>query len=323
MCAFSNIASALSCGDIITTNTTLTEDLYCSTGFYALEVRNHNITIDLNGHRISGTTDLQGIIVDGYDNVSIIGNGAISGFWAAINTADTYRLQVKNITFFDVGSGVIVSSGNKASISGSDFINTWSPAVNIKNSVEDKVSSNNSVINNEFYQTRVGVEVCGYGSSDNTIKSNLIWKSQDYGIHLTNTEYNYVYDNTVLESENTAIHINNSSFNTLSSNSLRIGHTGLSLHAQSDGACLSPASVESTNNTFSGNHSIGFTTGIFVGLGSSNDPITRKNTLTGNKIYDNQTGIYFHTDAYNNNAKSNAYTGTIIPIEDLGTGNVY
>ena len=45
-------SQALSCGDVITRNTTLTADLHCTTGFYALEIGRDHVTLNLNGHTL-------------------------------------------------------------------------------------------------------------------------------------------------------------------------------------------------------------------------------------------------------------------------------
>ena len=71
-------ALALSCGDTLTSDTTLTANLACSGT--ALVVGADGITIDLNGYTISG--DGTGLGIDntgGYDNVTIK-NGTITGF---------------------------------------------------------------------------------------------------------------------------------------------------------------------------------------------------------------------------------------------------
>lgn len=320
---FSHFAIALSCGDIITSSITLTDDLHCTTGYYALEVRNDNVTINLNGHRIFGSDDLQGIIVSDMNKVRILGPGSISGFWAGINSTETFRLQVRDITFFDVGSGVILSAGNKAYIAGNDFINTSSQAVHVNNRVLGNTAGDNVITNNEFYKARVGIEICGFGSSNNTINGNLIWKSADYGIHLTNSTHNQIYDNTILETTNTALRMNNATFNKITGNSLRVGRVGLSLISQTDSACLANPVNENTNNEFSSNHAFNFDTGIVIGLGINSKPMVYDNQINGNKIYDDSLGIFFNTDAYNNDARFNAYTGTTTPTLDLGTGNFY
>lgn len=100
-------AQALSCGDSVVGTVVLTSDLDCSSGYTALEVANNNVTIDLNGFTLSGSRDLSGININEYDNIAIK-NGAIKGFWVGINSSRSDELNVNNVTFYEVGNGVIV-----------------------------------------------------------------------------------------------------------------------------------------------------------------------------------------------------------------------
>ncbi|TDR20389.1 NosD domain-containing protein [Marinicella litoralis] len=314
---------ALSCGDIITTNTVMTADLHCTSGYYALEIQANNVTLDMNGHTLSGTNDLVGISVYSQDKVTIRGGGAITGFWVGINASSSDVLEVDDITFYDSGNGVIISSGSHALIKNNDFIKMSAEGVRIANHVPGLVANNNSVINNEFYQNFVGIVVCGDDSDRHVFQDNLILKSQSYGIHLIQSNRNQISSNQILDSGTTAMRLNNASYNTIKSNSLRIGRVGLSILADAGGRCLDTGSKTSYKNQFIGNHSIDFDTGIVVGVGlSSNDDVTL-NYLNYNKLYDNDLGIFFNTDAHYNDATDNTYTGTLTEVSDVGVGNSY
>ncbi len=316
-------AQAVSCGDVLTSNTTLTADLHCDTGYYALELRADGITLDLNGFRLSGTTDLAGVIVTEHNNVRIIGNGGvISGFWAGVNSARSDGLQVQSTSFYDLGVGVVVSSGDGANIRNNDFIQISSQGVFIANFVAGLTADSNNVNNNEFFRTRVGIEVCGDNSNRNRIRNNLIWLSQDYGIRITRSDSNVLYNNRILNTTNTAIRIDDSSRNRITGNSLQMGRVGLALHAGASDACVNSGPITSRRNTFNGNHAFEYETALVMGIGTTSGQV-RNNDLTGNKLYDNTTGIFFNNDAHNNDATSNAYTGTTIPVSDSGVGNSY
>ncbi len=315
-------AWAVSCGDFIVSNVTLTSDLHCSTGFYALEVGANNVTVDLNGFILSGNSGLAGIIAVGRNNVTVK-NGVIRGFWAGINSAQTDNLNVFDNIFFDLGAGVIISSGNNAKVTGNDFIFTTAQGVSIANHVPGMTATGNQVANNEFYETRIGVEICGGGADSNSIESNLIWKSMDYGINIIDSNDNQIYDNTVRETTGTAVRLNNASNNQMFSNSLRVGNHGLAIYAQAGSPCAPGSSTSSKYNVFKGNHSIDFDIGVILGLGISSSALVYKNQITFNKIYDDNIGILFNTDAHINDATGNAYSGTVTPINDMGTGNIY
>lgn len=314
---------AVSCGDVITSNAILTADLHCTTGYFAVEVGTNNVTLDLNGFTLSGTTDLAGVIVSGRDNVNIVGNGGVvKGFWAGINTHDSDFLQVNSTTFYDLGTGVIVSSGNDAVIKNNDFIHIGSQGVYIYNAVAGNQANRNSVNKNEFYQSGVGIHVCGDDSNKNSIKNNLIWKSQYFGIHVSHSDRNIISNNQIIETTETAIRLDDSSNNRIRSNSLRVGRVGLEILADAGYGCLDTGPTISKKNIFNGNHTFEFQTGITLGIGATTSQVYN-NDLRGNKLYDNLLGIFFNDDAHNNDATSNAFTGTTTPISDLGVGNSY
>lgn len=316
-------AWAVSCGDLITADVTLTADLHCTSGYYGLEVAADNVSINLNGYQLSGTSSLAGIVVIDHNRVTIKGPGFITGFWAGINTADTTKLKVADISFSALGEGIVLSSANNAQINDNSFINLTSRGVAITNNVAGSSADNNEVQANEFHNTRIGIEICGKDADANRLLDNLIYQSSDYGIHVIASRDNELSGNRILESGITALRMSDSSYNVITSNSLRMGRVGFGLYADASGACLAGASAVSGYNSFKYNHSIGFDTGIVLGLGGTSSYRVLKNHLNHNKLYDNDTGIFFNTDTYANNAKSNAYTGTLTPVVDTGTSNQY
>jgi parallel beta-helix repeat protein len=316
-------ADAVSCGDVITSNTTLTADLYCNSGYTALEIAADNITLDLNGHTLSGTRDLVGISVYGKNKVQIKGNGGgLKGFWAGINSNESNQLRVNGTTFYDLDAGVIISAGSEGLVENNDFIYMGGQGVFIANFIAGKQANNNTVTNNEFYQSNTGIYICGDDSDKNILTKNLIWLSQDRGIHLVRSDHNILQDNEVIESGETAIRLDDSARNQIKSNSLKKGRVGLEILAGSSGACLETGLQRSFKNVYQGNHTFEFETAVIMGTGVTSNSVY-SNLLNGNKLYDNNTGIFFNTDTYLNNATSNAYTGTITPVVDLGVRNSY
>ena len=317
-------AFAVSCGDVLISNTTLTADLHCTTGWYALEIGADGVTLDLNGHTLSGTADLAGVVVSGRNNVQIKGNGGvIKGFWAGINTADTAALNVSKVVFYDLGVGVVLSSGSDALIADNQFLFINAQGVFVANFVAGNVANNNVIDNNEFYESALGVELCGDDSDRNVISNNLIWKSWYYGIKVSRSDENFIYNNQVQDSYQTAIRLDAASYNQLQSNSLRVGDRGLEIYADGGGGCLNTGPNRSFKNAFQGNHTIDCNSGIILGLGILSSSEVLKNQINNNKIYNNSTGIFFNNDAHHNNALGNAYTGTTTPILDVGVGNSY
>lgn len=320
-----NQAQAISCGDFITSNTVLTEDLECTSGFTALFIGADDVTLDLNGFSLSGPRDMEGVVVLNHNNVKIIGNGGvIKGFWVGINTSESNSLQVESTNFYDLGAGVIISSGNNAIIKNNDFIQINSSAVSIVNYLAGLTANNNLVVNNEFFKTGWGVDVCGDASDRNKIRNNLIWLSKYNGIRINRSDRNRIYNNRILEATDSAIWLINASRNRISGNSLRIGRVGLVVTADEDrDDCLNISRNISRNNIFTGNHAFEFETALVLGDSESSSANVFNNDLTGNKLYDNTLGIFFNTSAHNNDATANAYTGTTTDVSDLGVDNDY
>src|SRR5688572_33307243 len=94
-------AQALSCGDTVSTSITLSADLHYTTGYTALHVATPGITIDLNGHTLSGTSALQGIDLEA--GLVTVKNGTIRGFWGGIVGLRAHKLHVDGVTFSDMG----------------------------------------------------------------------------------------------------------------------------------------------------------------------------------------------------------------------------
>ncbi len=315
-------ASALSCGDSIASSIVMTHDLNCTTGYQALEIVADNVTIDMNGHKISGTRSLSGISVSNHYNITIK-NGVISGFWVGVNSFKSYLVDIDSVTFYNLGTGVILNSTNKSMVSHSNFYYIDAQGVFILRNKFGTTASDNIIFKNQFYKNRVGIEACGEKSNNNQINSNFLWKTTDYGISLKTSHSNLITDNTILETNSTAIRVYNSSLNTIKSNSLRQGGTGLSLLAGGDNSCSGSPSKATYKNSFSGNHAIDFNTGVNLGLGTTSSAQVFNNSLNYNKIYNDTIGIYFKQDAHYNDAKYNAFYGTATPVIDNGMGNTY
>lgn len=316
-------ALAQSCGDLVFADITLSSDMNCTSGFYALEVRADNINIDLNGYTISGFGINSGIRVLGYDNVTI-SNGQIQGFSLAVNTASTQNLTVTGIEFYRVGSGVIISSGVFADVYNNQFYKTTAPGVSVVNFMAGQSSNSVYISDNEFYRARVGIEVCGDHADNVLIYNNDISYSADYGIHFSHSQNNTVQGNIIEESGNTAIRMDDTSNTHIDGNSLFNSGSGIGLAIFGDAgsACLGGGPLGSNFNSFTSSHSIGFNVGVMLG---NDGPVQYVvgNNINGNKIYDDNIGIWFKSDSAFNDGTGNAYSGTATPVLDMGSSNVY
>ena len=313
-------AQAVNCGAGITSSVTLTSDLNCTSHYAAIEVFADNVTIDLNGYTLSGTADMSGIHLNGFDNLTVK-NGSIRGFFAGVNANRTTSLTVKDVLFYEVGSGVTSNAINKASIKQNQFVRT-AHGISIRNAEAGTSSNDNVISNNEFYQANVGIHICGDRADSNVIAHNLIWKTADYGIHIVQSDKNQIFGNRILETGDSAIRLRNSSYANIKANTLKEGRIGLDILANANSSCLSSGSQQSVKNDVTVNHAAEFEIGVQMGLGIHTSAQVLRNDLSENKLYDNDVGIYFHSDAHRNTS-SDAYQGTITPIVDDGVNNTY
>jgi parallel beta-helix repeat protein len=313
-------AWAVECGDIVTSDVVLTEDLHCATGYAALEVFANDVTIDLNGFTLSGTSELAGVLMNGFDNLTVK-NGSIYGFYAGVNANQTNTLKVQNMTFYELGFGITSNVVNGGILKNNAFIRT-DFGVLIKNSDALTTANTNRIHNNEFFENQIGIDVCGNHADDNFISDNLIWKTSEYGIRLRQAESTRITGNHILESGESAILLNESSYSAISHNTLRSGKKGLSIVSNATASCLAGDDAISFKNRFRSNYVLEFETGVQLGLGFDGSPSVFKNNVTLNKIYDDETGILFESDAHENTT-GNGFQGTITPIIDYGTGNIH
>jgi len=321
--AISNSINALSCGDDISSNVTLNQDLHCTSGYTALNVVSNNLTIDLNGHTISGSAALAGISIIGYSNISIK-NGSILDFFAGVNASNSNGISINEVTFFKTGFGLSFHQVNNSEVTNNDFIFTRSRAINIYNTQIGETSSANTIKDNEFYKTNGGIQLCGAGTFKNNLLRNLIWKSTDFSIHLISSSKNTIDSNEILDSSLAALRLNYSSNNSINHNILKRGSTGVTLQADGDtGICESTGAISSDNNQFNKNSIIDFDTGMIFGLGNSKSATVSFNTMYSDKIYDNDLGVRFLNDAWFNDLTKAVFSGNTTNVVDSGTGNSY
>ena len=166
-------AKAVTCGQVVKADLTLTKDLDCSTvDSGGLVVGKDGITIDLNGHTISGAGASalnEGIENEGHDEVTIRG-GVITGFQDSLffgnvakNTVTKMKLRsgepatsngisstygtgnrfIDN-KFFSPNYGIVLANGSENEISGNTF-KLPNRAVSSTNEAFDDISDNTSV----------------------------------------------------------------------------------------------------------------------------------------------------------------------------------
>lgn len=320
-------AYALSCGDTISSDTTLTADLHCTTGWNALYLPVGGVTLRLNGHTISGGIGLEGLSVFSASNVRILGPGRITGFWTGVNATRADYLTVQGVDFDNTNAGVIASDTLGTYLQGNDFrnINGWGVYIVAYPGASRPLLGAHAIADNLVLESVGGITLCGHANSDNLIKNNTLQGIRDYGIHiLDGSGKNEIRGNQLLKIENTGLVLRASRDNTVKGNKFDYGLTGIAMIPQFTGGCsIGPyTSPEVRDNLIDSNSIFKQTTGIIAGLGGKG-ALVLKNRIGYNKLYYDGTGIYFNTDTYLNDATLNAYTGTAIPVDDHGVSNTW
>lgn len=319
-------APPLACGDTVAADVSLSSDLHCTTGTGGwgspvLEVVADGVTIDLNGHTLSGPAGLDGIAVKGRSKVAIR-NGTIKGFRTGIDSFDTSGLNVDRVSFFNLKNGLLIRSGSRAAVTRNQFIRIDEYAVRIANAHAGRVARENRVEGNEFYDTLSGITICGHGTGNNLLRKNFIWKSRWFGILVDDSRDNRILGNEILETSGSAIRMDNALSNELQDNVLRVGSIGLEINGRpGPGGCLYSGRTTSSYNRFNFNYAMEFSTGIFAD-GADGGAVSR-NEFRINKLYDNGIGLYLDAGTSYNDASGNGYWGSTTPVRDFGVGNIH
>ncbi len=248
-----NAHGSVSCGDVLTTSTTLKADLACDVN--ALRVGADGIVIDLNGHTITARPDGSGAYpaygVDnsgGYDQV-VVKDGSIAGFGeAAVYFDQVQGSTVRRIRFDhnrDLGLR-LVDSGD------------------------------NDIRRNTIIGGRIGIDMTSDTppAAGNRIVLNRIRGDgeMDIGVRLRRSHNNVVSRNTVTGVNAEAIVLNRANDNLVTRNTLRDnGFAGINLFRDSDANVL-------RRNTIVDNGR-----GVLVQAGSEANVIA-KNVIRGARV---------------------------------------
>ncbi len=340
--AISASTLAQNCGDVITSDVRLTRSLNCDFGYHIFEVQANNVTIDLNGHTLSGGDGLIGIANQGFDNLTVK-NGSIEGMEIGVLSNHSSGLKVQDITFDKTEKAVESHTISRAVIERNKFI-VVSSAIFLTNSGSTTNANFNQIRNNEFYESSLGIRFCGINTDSNSITNNVFWKTGG-AIFLSRSRQNLISGNQIIDSDYTPIRLNNASSNQVVGNTL-IGTDltppiadlyGIWLSTDAINSCLSNLEEDirgSENNTISNNYISGFPIGVEVGSGYYNNPILEQyfgvepiwvndNQINYNQINDNRVGVRFRIDALQNNAENNRLRGNLTSFENGGLFNTF
>jgi len=200
----------VSCGEVITRDVTLQQDLSCPDD--GLKIDTDGVTLNLNGHTITSSdgddnsVDLtmevdgnSGILVTASD-VTILGLGQISGFDTGIAFIGSSGGKVSDVTLRDNGIGALVSGSDSTYIS-KNSIDTNDYGI-VSKSSDHGVASFNQIVSN----AEAGIVFLD--SSINVIAGNGVFGNGDTGIFLNDqstentVDYNIVFGHSEADMNN-------------------------------------------------------------------------------------------------------------------------
>jgi parallel beta-helix repeat protein len=177
----------VSCGQIVTGEVVLTNDLNCSNGD-GLIVGAPGTHINLNGYKITASDDAStqgpsmdydgssGILVANMDGVIISGLGEISGFSRGVTFMGSADGQLTDVQLADNGIGALVQGSTGTELSRNTITNNDIGAI-LDSSSGGAVAFNQAVANGEQGFLLLGAD-------QNVIAANNMFGNGQYGIYL-------------------------------------------------------------------------------------------------------------------------------------------
>lgn len=250
------------CGDVITTDTTMANDLSCSHEYpAALTIGAPGITLDLGGHKI--TSSNEGIRNDGHDAVTIR-NGKLLTELGGVQLAGVTGNVVRDLDFSGLFEGVTLRNSDENRIIGNLTI---SNQIALLDGSDRNVVTRNTVTAYESY-----IRVTD--SSENRIVNNIVWSQEFVTFRLTRAHGNVVRDNAFVTDANRVLSVVASNANEMVDN--MIVQQPARYPIPGPGAVL----LDGSNRNLLARNSIsGAPLGVWVRSGNAN--VLRRNTADG------------------------------------------
>ena len=314
--------SQISCGDTITEDTTLTEDLVCPIDVsHAIIIGASDITLDLGGHTLLGQTikanDTTAILAQNVKDITIT-NGTIDGFSDAIFIIDSTNAIIRDMVIRNENindpdhyiSGVHLQNTHNSTIMDSQFeylftyhkdaVTLYSSDAIIKN-----IHSRGGTVGLSYYP------VCDNTLWPNTFEvSNSVFTDVPIGIEIMCSSQARITDNKFINSNNaiqgdapfpgavTGLYIENNIIETSVSPAIGIEFRGIQ-----DSEILS--------NTITGNDAYGIILSQSLGCISEISGwecfYSKGNTITENIVRDNGTDLVHDSNSTPNIWKNNIF----------------
>ncbi|MFH1630771.1 MAG: right-handed parallel beta-helix repeat-containing protein, partial [Candidatus Aenigmatarchaeota archaeon] len=282
------------CGDNITSDLVMNTDLVCTGAYSGLNVTIDNVTLDCNGHSLTGDRNetAWGIVADSRVNITVK-DCVITNYTQGVSFTNTSSSNVTNNTVYSNSqSGIQIWSDSDSNIFSlnvlySDGLGGFSFGSG---------SDNNTIVNNTIYE-HGGDNADGIGvqnSNYTNITGNIIYGTTRSGIVLSRSNHSFVVDNIVYNNSR-GIWVEGSATNNTITNNYVYNNSAYGFDIGSV-----------TNHTLSGNNATDNSYGIIIADAANNivsDCIFSNNTIAGMLLsylssYNNITDSTFDGNAY-------------------------
>ncbi len=195
-------AQSAQCGQRITSNFMLANDLKCSGDAFVIVA--DNVTLDLGGRTITGPgmgpqtwpqpqLDSVGVRTGGHTGVTIR-NGTISEFSTGIYFVDMAKSRIEDVTSQRSRYGFYIHASNESVIRRSTVVGNIY-GLHLQDANDSLVEGNNLV--RQTYNSPGGYGIYLYRSTGNRIVENTIENNVNWGIWFSDARNNRVFRNNV------------------------------------------------------------------------------------------------------------------------------
>ncbi|MEM6707810.1 MAG: right-handed parallel beta-helix repeat-containing protein [Pseudomonadota bacterium] len=286
-----SFALALPCGTLVTRDVTLTADMLNCPDTGLLVRGSSGITINLNGHRITGAAgSSSGIGILSSAKVQLVGGGEIYGFNAGISVNNSRQIAIENLHLHH----------NRAN---NIYLLKVTDSLVVYNRLED---STNGVV----------VDGAGY-SKDNLIQYNVITDNVT-GVFLRGTDQNRVISNTIRDNS-AGLGISSGSDNLVDANGIHSNLNGVVIEN------TAPPFTGAHRNRVTGNKIYGNTLGVILREPYGSKAYNKYNEIKDNVFSGGATGVEVYgprnygTGIYDNRLRGVSVTN----FDDTGTATGY
>src|SRR5213594_3900314 len=200
--AISATAQSAQCGQRITADFLLANDMTCTTDAFVINA--DNVTLDLGGRTITGPgmgpqtwplpqLDSVGVRTGGHTNVTIR-NGTISQFSTGIYFVDEVKSRIEDVTSERNRFGFYIHASSQNAIRRSTVVgNVY--GLHLQDANDDIVEGNNLI--RQTYNSPGGYGIYLYRSTGNRIVENTIENNVNWGIWFSDAKNNTIFHNNV------------------------------------------------------------------------------------------------------------------------------